>query len=50
VTTLLGDGDDLRAIANVRDVDTLYSMTTEPWEGRQVTITNDGRTNTAGAA
>jgi len=44
------DGDDLRAIANVRDADTLYLMTTEPWEGRQVKITNDGRTNTAGAA
>ena len=50
MTALLGDADDLRAIANVRDADTLYLMTTEPWEGRQVKITNDGRTNTAGAA
>jgi acetyl-CoA C-acetyltransferase len=49
VTALFGDRD-LRAIANVRDADILSSMTTEPWEGRQVKITNDGRTNTAGAA
>ena len=50
VTALLGDHGGRRAIANVRDADTLYSMTAEPWEGRRVKITNDGATNTVGAA
>ncbi len=45
VTALLGDHDGRRAIANVRDADTLRSMTTEPWEGREVHITNDAATN-----
>ncbi len=43
VTALLDDGR--RAIANVREADTLRSMTAEPWEGRVVKITNDGATN-----
>jgi acetyl-CoA C-acetyltransferase len=44
VTALLADGR--RAIANARDIDVLASMTTEPWEGRSVQLTNDGTTNT----
>ncbi len=43
VTALLDDGR--RAIANMRDTDTLHSLTAEAWEGRQVKITNDGATN-----
>jgi acetyl-CoA C-acetyltransferase len=46
VTALLADGR--RAIANVRDVDTLLAMTSEPWEGRRVDITSDGTTNALG--
>jgi acetyl-CoA C-acetyltransferase len=46
VTALLDDGR--RAIGNVRDTDTLHSMTAEPWEGRPVKITNDGATNSVG--
>jgi acetyl-CoA C-acetyltransferase len=44
VSALLADGR--RVLANERDADTLRSMTTEPWEGRRVKITNDGATNT----
>jgi acetyl-CoA C-acetyltransferase len=44
VTALLDDGR--RAIANVRDLDSLAEMVAEPWEGRRVKITNDGTTNT----
>jgi acetyl-CoA C-acetyltransferase len=44
VTALLDDGK--RAIANVRDLDSLAEMVVEPWEGRRVKITNDGTTNT----
>jgi acetyl-CoA C-acetyltransferase len=44
VTALTDDGR--RVIANVRDTDTLRSMTTEPWEGRRVKVDNDGTTNT----
>jgi acetyl-CoA C-acetyltransferase len=43
VTAMLPDGR--RAIANARDTDMLHAMTTEPWEGRTVTLTNDGTTN-----
>ncbi len=43
LTALLSDGR--RAIANVRDTDTLLAMTVEPWEGRDVAIKNDGATN-----
>jgi acetyl-CoA C-acetyltransferase len=43
VTALLDDGR--RVMANTRAVDTLQSMTTEPWEGRRVKITNDGTAN-----
>jgi acetyl-CoA C-acetyltransferase len=46
MTALLDDGR--RAIGNVRDADTLHSMTVEPWEGRPVKITNDGATNSVG--
>ena len=46
VTALLDDGR--RAIGNVRDADTLHSMTAEPWESRQVKIVNDGATNSVG--
>jgi acetyl-CoA C-acetyltransferase len=44
VSTLTGDGR--RALANSRDVDTLVAMTSEAWEGRSVTLTTDGTTNT----
>jgi acetyl-CoA C-acetyltransferase len=43
VSALLDNGT--RALANTRDPDTLEAMTTEPWEGRAVKITNDGTTN-----
>jgi acetyl-CoA C-acetyltransferase len=44
VTALLADGR--RALANVRDADTLLAMTAEPWEGQRVEISHDGATNT----
>jgi acetyl-CoA C-acetyltransferase len=44
VTALLDDGR--RALANTRDADALTAMTTEPWEGCRVHLTNDGSTNT----
>jgi acetyl-CoA C-acetyltransferase len=34
-----------RALANSRDGDLLQALMTEPWEGRKVTVTNDGTTN-----
>jgi acetyl-CoA C-acetyltransferase len=43
VTALLPDGD--RVIANTRDTDLLAAIMSEPWEGREVCITNDGATN-----
>ena len=46
VTALLDDGR--RAIANVRDPDTLVAMTTEPFEGTTTTITSADGVNTAG--
>jgi acetyl-CoA C-acetyltransferase len=44
VTALLDDGR--RAMANLRDLDSLAEMVAEPWERRRVKITNDGTTNT----
>ena len=41
---LLGDGR--RALANATDRDGLWSMTRDGWEGRRVTVGNDGTTNT----
>jgi acetyl-CoA C-acetyltransferase len=35
----------VRALANSRDADLLRALTEEPWEGRKVTVTNDGTTN-----
>jgi acetyl-CoA C-acetyltransferase len=43
VTALTDDGR--RALANVRDADTLRDMTVHPWEGRRAKLTNDGTTN-----
>jgi acetyl-CoA C-acetyltransferase len=34
-----------RALANSRDVDLMRALMEEPWEGRKVTVTNDGTTN-----
>ena len=34
-----------RALANSRDTDLLQALMTEPWEGKKVTVTNDGTTN-----
>jgi acetyl-CoA C-acetyltransferase len=44
VTALLDDGR--RAMANVRDADTLRAMAQDVWEGRRVKLRNDGTTNT----
>ena len=43
VAGLLPDGS--RALANSRDADVMTAMTVEPWEGRVVTVGNDGSTN-----
>jgi acetyl-CoA C-acetyltransferase len=43
VAGLTGSGE--RALANTRDPDLLRALTEEPWEGRKVTVTNDGTTN-----
>jgi hypothetical protein len=43
VTALTGDGR--RALANTRDVDTLTSMCTQPWEGTTVRLRTDGGAN-----
>jgi acetyl-CoA C-acetyltransferase len=45
LTALTADGR--RAMANVRDHDTLAALMTEPHEGRSAYLTNDGTTNTA---
>jgi hypothetical protein len=37
-------------MANVRDIDVLVDMTTSPWEGQRVKVTNDGSTNTIAGA
>ena len=38
--------DGRRALANATDRDALWSMTRDGWEGRRVTVGNDGTTNT----
>ena len=43
VSAITDDGN--RALANSRDADLLRALTTEPWEGRRVKLTNDGTTN-----
>lgn len=43
VAGLLPDGR--RGLANSRDADVMVAMTREPWEGRRVTVRNDGVTN-----
>lgn len=43
VAGLLPDGS--RALANSRDAEVMTAMTLEPWEGRVVTVGNDGSTN-----
>lgn len=48
VTALVADG--CRVMANVRDIDVLVDMTTSPWEGQRVKVTNDGSTNTIAGA
>jgi acetyl-CoA C-acetyltransferase len=45
LTALTPDGR--RALANIRDRDTLASLMTEAHEGRPARLTNDGTTNTA---
>ncbi len=45
VTALTADGQ--RALANIRDRDTLDALTAEAHEGRTVRVSNDGTTNTA---
>lgn len=45
VTALTSDGR--RALANVRDADTLAALTTEAHEGRAARLTNDGAANMA---
>lgn len=42
--------DGRRALANSRDPDLMHSMMREPWEGREVSVTNDGSTNTVAPA
>ena len=43
VSALTPDGR--RALATCRDTDVMTAMTTEPWEGRSVTLRTDGATN-----
>ena len=43
VAGLLPDGT--RGLANSRDLDVMNAMTREPWEGRVVTVANDGSSN-----
>lgn len=43
ITALTPDGR--RALANSREHDVMRAMTTEPWEGRPVTLRTDGTTN-----
>ena len=43
VTGLLPDGT--RGMANSRDLDVMNAMTQEAWEGRDVTVANDGTSN-----
>ncbi len=43
VSAITSDGR--RVMANVRDADVLTDMTTSPWEGKRVRVTNDGSTN-----
>jgi len=46
VAGLLPDGT--RGLANSREADAMSSMTREPWEGRVVTVGNDGTSNHLG--
>ena len=39
--------DGRRALANVRDADSLRAITEEAWEGRAIHVANDGATNSA---
>lgn len=41
--------DGRRALANVHDRDTMLDMTEQAWEGRRVTLTTDGTTNSVRA-
>ena len=43
VAGLLPDGT--RGLANSRDADMMNAMTREAWEGRVVTVANDGSSN-----